>query len=69
MTEKFEAGDLVTLKSGGPAMTYGGENTYGDALCYWFEGKNRRRETFHHIVPKRADGRQQPLPRKLPQHQ
>lgn len=47
MSEKFQVGDLVVLKSGGPSMTFGGEAALtGGAICYWFEGTTRHCETF-----------------------
>jgi uncharacterized protein YodC (DUF2158 family) len=55
MSEKFDEGDLVTLKSGGPTMTYCGEHLYGSALCYWFEGTKRMCETFPYDVLKRVE--------------
>ena len=48
----MQTGDLVTLKSGGPTMTYGGEAMYGDALCYWFEDGRRQCEKFPYAVIK-----------------
>lgn len=56
MTDVFDKGDLVELKSGGPTMTFGGEAIYGDALCYWFEGNQRRCETFPYAVLKLVKG-------------
>jgi uncharacterized protein YodC (DUF2158 family) len=56
MTENtLNPGDLVSLKSGGPTMTYGGEALYGDALCYWFEGNQRQCEKFPYAVIERAE--------------
>lgn len=41
MTEVvFEEGAVVQLKSGGPAMTYGGDDSIGRAICTWFDSKN-----------------------------
>ena len=32
---KFKEGDIVRLKSGGPAMTVAGITADGKYLCYW----------------------------------
>ena len=43
--EKFEVGDVVQLKSGGPKMTV--YNIVKDAVwCRWFEGKKKRSGVF-----------------------
>ncbi len=50
MRAKFDAGDLVELKSGGPVMTVNSvsEPAYGDDhcryLCKWFAGKTLKKE-------------------------
>jgi len=52
MSEVFEAGNVVRLKSGGPEMTIEGIGEYSwgsgrqQALCKWFEGKTLRQDTF-----------------------
>ena len=33
----FQAGDVVYLKSGGPAMTVKLQNTAGEFRCEWFQ--------------------------------
>ena len=49
---KFEPGDVVQLKSGGPSMTVKGVGRYGmtatgeNALCVWFEGKTLKEAVF-----------------------
>ncbi len=53
--EDLTPGDLVQLKSGGPVMTYEGEALYGDALCCWFVGGKRMRESFSYASLKRAE--------------
>jgi uncharacterized protein YodC (DUF2158 family) len=51
MAGEFKAGDVVRLKSGGPAMTieeigrYGVSKTEG-AKCVWFEGTKPKEEVF-----------------------
>lgn len=44
MAEEFKPGDVVVLKSGGPAMTIRELQGTGTALCEWF---NRDDDTFH----------------------
>ena len=53
--DDLKPGDLVQLKSGGPAMTYEGEGSWGDALCCWFDGGKRMREGFTFAALKRAE--------------
>jgi uncharacterized protein YodC (DUF2158 family) len=47
---EFKPGDVVKLKSGGPAMTIAKYGKYSDgekALCEWFDGKGEvKRDTF-----------------------
>ena len=49
MATEFKPGDVVRLKSGGPAMTVtaigedGGETK---AFCVWFEGTEQHQGTF-----------------------
>ncbi|MGR3908306.1 YodC family protein [Burkholderia sp. SR8] len=50
----FRAGDVVTLKTGGPRMTvtYAGPVVFDDAdwlICQWFDDSGHfRQEMFHH---------------------
>lgn len=50
--QKFQPGDVVTLKSGGPRMTVVDYGKYGHGdeesyLCKWFDNKhNRMQDTF-----------------------
>jgi len=52
MDQEFKAGDVVRLKSGGPAMTIEGIGKYGpgaskdNAKCVWFDGKKRYEQVF-----------------------
>ncbi len=52
MADKFNAGDVVMLKSGGPKMTIiriGDFARQGHAaLCFWFDG-NRKEQAFFTI--------------------
>ncbi|WP_150297337.1 YodC family protein [Salipiger aestuarii] len=52
---EFKPGDVVSLKSGGPDMTFGGASSLGDALCYWFVRNERVCETFPFATLKRPD--------------
>lgn len=52
MAPKFKPGDIVQLKSGGPAMTisevttdYSG-NPNGKYRCEWFKGASNERSVF-----------------------
>ena len=49
MAGKFALGDLVQLKSGGPAMTVAaiGQDSY---LCQWFKGASKEQATFKEAV-------------------
>jgi uncharacterized protein YodC (DUF2158 family) len=42
---KFQEGDVVQLKSGGPRMTVEGYED-GLVMCVWFEEKNRKSSAF-----------------------
>lgn len=49
MTDKIKKGDVVKLKSGGPAMTvYDVGNHLGteSAFCTWFENKTKHDDAF-----------------------
>ena len=43
--EKYNEGDVVRLKSGGPIMTVGMVADDGDLLCQWFTD-NKLQESF-----------------------
>lgn len=46
--EKFEIGDVVQLKSGGPEMTIAQIDSNGmEITCRWFLDGHPRREFFH----------------------
>jgi uncharacterized protein YodC (DUF2158 family) len=45
MKKRFQRGDIVRLKSGGPQMTVR-EEKKGALVCDWFEGDKLRRESF-----------------------
>ena len=49
MADELKVGDVVRLKSGGPAMTIENIDTYGKgkgATCTWFDGSKRVTEMF-----------------------
>ncbi len=52
MSQTFEMGDMVRLKSSGPEMTIEDVDEYSmgsgrqQALCKWFEGKDLKQEPF-----------------------
>ncbi|ENS1319564.1 MULTISPECIES: YodC family protein [Morganellaceae] len=39
MSEKFNSGDVVRLKSGSPKMTVDGYSNLGDVICVWYDSK------------------------------
>jgi len=44
---EFKAGDLVSLKSGGPIMTVDSvERGFGSVVCVWFAGAKRESAHF-----------------------
>lgn len=48
MANEFKAGDIVYLKSGGPAMTVSWVDTQnGRVTCQWFAEHNRNEEIFY----------------------
>ena len=44
--QEFNIGDIVWLKSGGPAMTVKGENKNDDILCTWFANNEPKDHPF-----------------------
>ncbi|MGO8184384.1 YodC family protein [Rhizobium leguminosarum] len=46
MANKFKTGDLVQLKSGGPAMTVDELSTTTRYRCVWFKGASREQGVF-----------------------
>ena len=46
MTDKFEVGDVVKLKSGGEKMTIEEIEDDGYVSCVWFEGSQVQRGSF-----------------------
>jgi uncharacterized protein YodC (DUF2158 family) len=43
---QFRVGDVVQLKSGGPDMTVSHILPSGNMFCVWFDGSEKREETF-----------------------
>jgi uncharacterized protein YodC (DUF2158 family) len=39
---QFKVGDVVRLKSGGPAMTVSFKNVDGDWVCVWFDKDGKK---------------------------
>ena len=53
MEEKFQPGDIVKLKSGGPRMTLGHIGTYSgeeQAKCQWFDDHNKAQEGLFYLT-------------------
>lgn len=46
MTDTFNPGDTVCLKSGGPVMTVHERAQGGGLLCVWFAGGEVKHHTF-----------------------
>jgi uncharacterized protein YodC (DUF2158 family) len=44
--QRFQSGDVVQLKSGGPAMTVGGRVAEDSIRCHWFDGATAKTEIF-----------------------
>ena len=44
--QQFKPGDVVQLKSGGPAMTVGGKVAEDSVRCHWFDGATAMTEIF-----------------------
>jgi len=47
MEDQFKIGDLVKLKSGGPAMTVRELRADEEVLCEWFDKNVYSKEIFH----------------------
>lgn len=54
MSQEFKEGDVVVLKSGGPDMTYVGDEELGEAMCVWFEKNVQKSGNFPKIALKIA---------------
>ena len=48
-------GDLVQVKSGGPAMTVSGEDEIGRVICEWFDGQVPVSRSFNAAVLKKYE--------------
>ena len=58
MSNDFQPGEVVKLKSGGPKMTIEQIDDYGEgpmARCVWFEGNLQKAELFGLAVLKHAE--------------
>ncbi len=42
----FSIGDEVEHRTGGPKMIYTGKSQIGEAICEWFDGRQRHQDTF-----------------------
>jgi uncharacterized protein YodC (DUF2158 family) len=42
----FDIGDEVEHRTGGPKMIYTGKSQLGEAICEWFDGRQRHQESF-----------------------
>ncbi len=63
---KFETGELVCLKSGGPVMTVQGyaSSVGDDYMCQWFAGKKLERGKFPPSSLKKVDAKGNDLEKK-----
>lgn len=54
MSQKFSPGDIVQLKSGGPAMTIRKFSEFGEPsyTCEWFKGATKQRGDFEEATLK-----------------
>jgi len=43
----WKEGDIVQLKSGGPAMTVAGTDMIGKVICEWFVGTTQKSSSFN----------------------
>lgn len=69
MTDTFQLGDVVVLKSGGPQMTVsavGESNTTGQGLvwCVWFEKSDKHSDSFPQETLKQYESDYNRHPRK-----
>ena len=61
MDKKFNKGDIVVLKSGGPKMTVDGYAWHGNyesneaVVCFWFDGSKKKEAIFNQETLKPAD--------------
>ncbi len=56
--EKFQEGDVVQLKSGGPKMTVKAIDDDGDVYCQWFSGSKLQNGYFkpHSLIREENTG-------------
>jgi uncharacterized protein YodC (DUF2158 family) len=53
--KRFEIGEIVQLRSGGPRMTVHSLDSDGEIVCQWFEGNEVHEENFPNDVLKRIE--------------
>jgi uncharacterized protein YodC (DUF2158 family) len=46
VTQTFDVGDTVRLRSGGPVMTINEKSQAGRLLCVWFDGNEVKHHAF-----------------------
>lgn len=51
----FEVGDEVQHRTGGPKMIYTGKSQVGEAICEWFDGRQRHQDSFSFSALKKLD--------------
>lgn len=52
--DDFNVGDEVEHRTGGQKMIYTGESQVGEAICEWFDGRQRHQETFAFVALKKS---------------
>jgi uncharacterized protein YodC (DUF2158 family) len=50
MADEFKPGDVVQLRSGGPAMTVDEIDADGEVVCLWFASEEVRSATLKPVV-------------------
>lgn len=53
--QEFKPGDVVQLRSGGPAMTVDGISEIGEIICVWFEGSKKNKDMYSSASLKRYE--------------
>lgn len=55
MSDGFQEGDVVRLKSGGPDMTVTEKNTHGELICEWFDDGEAKARRFSEKALEQVD--------------